>query len=67
MPTFQVIFQNEPHRNRAFPVAALCRFDILNPCWDGRKNDIPGKHWAGGDACQPCTDAAHRVRAKAAA
>jgi len=36
--------------------------DVLNPCWDNRKDDIPGKHWAGGPACEPCTKAAKAAR-----
>jgi hypothetical protein len=56
--TFQAIFPKQPWRNRRFKVRGICRFDKLNPCWDGRKDDVPGKHWGGGDACGPCTEAA---------
>lgn len=57
--TFQVVFPQEPNRNRTFAVRGICQFDVLNPCWDGRKDDIPGKHWSGEcEACAPCTQAA---------
>ena len=32
-----------------------CLCDLLNPCWNNRPDDIPGKHWAGGRACAPCS------------
>jgi hypothetical protein len=32
----------------------ICEYDNLNPCWDGRPNDVPGKHWGGGEACATC-------------
>ena len=32
----------------------LCRFDPLNPCWNGRPMDVAGKHWGVGDACSVC-------------
>jgi len=32
-----------------------CLWDVLNPCWDNRATDIPGKHWGVGDACPLCT------------
>lgn len=41
-----------------------CRADPLNPCFDGRPGDVPGRHWGGGDACAPCT--ARAAIAKAA-
>lgn len=64
MKNFQAIFPNEPWRNRLFPVRGICQFDVLNPCFNGRKSDVPGKHWSGeGDACKPCTDAAKHVTA----
>lgn len=31
-----------------------CQYDVLNPCWDNRPDDVPGKHWGGGDACPEC-------------
>lgn len=32
-----------------------CRHDVLNPCWDNRKTDVPGMHWSGlGAACPEC-------------
>lgn len=31
-----------------------CSNDPLNPCWDDRPDDIPGKHWGMGDACAKC-------------
>lgn len=36
-----------------------CRFDVLNPCWSGRPDDVPGRHWGGSRACWPCTAAGH--------
>jgi hypothetical protein len=35
-----------------------CSNDVLNPCWADRPNDVPGKHWGGGEACAFCTAAA---------
>ena len=32
----------------------VCLFDRLNPCWDGRPTDVPGKHWGKGPACSVC-------------
>lgn len=32
-----------------------CSLDRLNPCWDNRPTDVPGKHWGVGDACPQCT------------
>ena len=32
-----------------------CRADVLNPCYAGRRDDVPGQHWGGGKACAPCT------------
>jgi hypothetical protein len=34
--------------------ALHCMTDVLNPCWDERATDIPGKHWGGGLACVAC-------------
>lgn len=31
-----------------------CNFDVLNPCWDNRPTDKPGKHWGIGEACPSC-------------
>lgn len=31
-----------------------CQCDALNPCWDNRPDDVPGKHWGGGVACTYC-------------
>lgn len=31
-----------------------CQCDVLNACWDNRPDDVPGKHWGGGDACPEC-------------
>lgn len=62
MRTFQVVYPKEPHRNRSFKVRGICQFDILNPCWDNRPKDIPGKHWSGeGNACAACTRAAKQA------
>lgn len=55
---FNVTYQNEPWRNRQFEVRGVCRHDVLNPCWDNRPDDVAGKHWGGGLACEPCTRAA---------
>lgn len=62
MQTFQVVFTDEPRRNVAFKVRGICKFDVLNPCWDNRPTDVPGYHWGGGDACPACTEAAKRNR-----
>lgn len=32
-----------------------CKFDVLNPCFDHRPHDVPGKHADGTDACAYCT------------
>ena len=58
--TFNVVYADQPWRNRRFSVRGICHADVLNPCWDDRPNDIPGKHWAGPefDACPACTRAA---------
>jgi hypothetical protein len=46
-------------------IRGICQFDILNPCWDNRKSDIPGKHWSGlCDACPACTKAALEYQEK---
>jgi hypothetical protein len=34
---------------------AQCWYDPLNPCWNDRPEDIPGKHWGSGNACPVCT------------
>lgn len=42
--------------------AGPCAFDPLNPCFDGRPEDVIGRHWGGGEACGPChTRAAIRL------
>lgn len=56
--TFSVEFTQQPWRNRKFKVRGICNHDVLNPCWDNRKSDIPGQSWTGGPACTPCTNAA---------
>lgn len=60
MKTFEVVYTNAPWRNRRFKVRGICQYDVLNPCWDNRTDDIPGKHWGGDDiaACPACTKAA---------
>jgi hypothetical protein len=58
MKTFTVEFTTEPRRNRSFKVRGICKCDVLNPCWDNRKTDIPGLHWSGAPACEPCAEAA---------
>lgn len=60
---FAVEYANEPHRNRSFLVRGICKYDALNPCWDNRPSDVPGEHWGGGSACEPCTKAAQQVLA----
>lgn len=57
MKTFTVEFDKQPWRNVSFKVRGICEFDVLNPCWDNRKTDIPGKHWGMSDACKSCTKA----------
>lgn len=32
-----------------------CQFDVMNPCYAGRSDDVPGQHWGGGPACTNCT------------
>lgn len=58
MKKFTAIYKNEPHRNFTQTVRGVCQFDVLNPCWDNRPTDVPGKHWGGGEACTACTEAA---------
>jgi len=43
-----------------------CQADPLNPCWDNRKDDVPGQHWGGGDACPECNLRAALSAAEAA-
>lgn len=31
-----------------------CTTDVLNPCWDARPTDKPGRHWGWGEACASC-------------
>lgn len=62
MKTFEVVFLDNPRRNVSFQVRGICKFDILNPCWDNRKDDIPGQHWGGGAACAACTKAAKEAQ-----
>lgn len=57
---FHAIYLLEPARNRRFRVRGICQFDVLNPCWDGRPDDVPGKHWGGGDACPACAAEANK-------
>lgn len=44
-----------------------CQCDLLNPCWDNRPDDVPGKHWGGGDACSHCNLRAAIAKATGAA
>lgn len=67
MRTFTATFTNQPWRNRSFKVRGICQFDVLNPCWDNRPRDVPGKHWGEGDACAACTRAANEAVARRAA
>lgn len=53
LKTFEASFPNG--RKVSFQVRGICKFDILNPCWDNRQGDIPGQHWGGGKACAACT------------
>lgn len=64
MRQFTVQYLNEPTRNRKFQVRGICKCDVLNPCWDNRKSDIPGQHWGGGPACEPCTKAGQQAAHK---
>lgn len=42
-----------------------CRADYLNPCWDGRRADVPGRHWSGlAEACEVCTAKAAIAKAE---
>lgn len=59
MKTFSVEYAKQPWRNRSFQVRGVCKCDPLNPCWDARPDDVPGEHWGGGPACDPCTEAAN--------
>lgn len=36
-------------------VGGRCKFDMLNPCFDNRPHDTPGKHADGTEACAFCT------------
>lgn len=67
MKTFTVQYANEPWRNRSFKVRGICEYDVLNPCWDNRKTDIPGQHWGGGPACASCSQAGAEAVADAQA
>lgn len=58
--TFEAIFTNEPYRNKRFKVRGVCKYDVLNPCWDNRRSDVVGKHWGGGKACEACIKAANK-------
>jgi hypothetical protein len=40
--------------DRAMRPKLYCQCDALNPCWDNRPDDVPGKHWGGGPACSHC-------------
>ena len=62
MKTFSVNYADKPWFNHSFRVRGICKCDVLNPCWDNRKSDIPGQHWGGGPACEPCTKAAQITR-----
>lgn len=60
MQNFEVVYTGQPWRNRKFKVRGVCQYDVLNPCWDNRPTDVPGKHWGGDDieACPACAKAA---------
>lgn len=64
MCNFEVIHPTQPWRNRTFKVRGICDYDVLNPCWDNRPDDVPGQHWGGPDvkACPACTKAALAAR-----
>lgn len=64
MRDFQVSYEGQPWRNRKFKVRGVCKFDVLNPCFDNRPTDVSGKHWAGGAACQACTEEAKKFKCK---
>lgn len=59
MRTFFAEYVNDPKRARSFTIRGICSLDVLNPCWDNRKDDIPGQHWSGAPACPTCTKAAN--------
>lgn len=65
MKNFTVAYTGQPWRNRTFKVRGVCKCDLLNPCWDNRKTDVPGEHWGGGPACAPCTELARKERPSA--
>lgn len=60
MRTFEVIYTDQPRRNRKFKVRGVCEFDVLNPCWDNRPSDIPGTHWGDKNvkSCPACAKTA---------
>lgn len=58
MHTFTVEYTDNPRANRSFQVRGVCEYDVLNPCWDNRKTDIPEEHWGGFPACDACKKAA---------
>lgn len=63
MKTFSVSYANEPWRNRSFKVRGICKFDVLNPCFNNRKSDKVGMHWSGEcKACEACTKEAMKYK-----
>lgn len=67
MAKFEVVYRNQPWRNRSFKVRGICKCDVLNPCWDDRPTDRVGEHWASEPgffvpACEPCATAAAAAR-----
>lgn len=67
MKTFTVEYANQPWRTRRFKVRGVCQFDVLNPCWDNRPDDIPGKHWGDPDVTGCLACAAEAAKRKAVA
>lgn len=67
MRTFEIVYTNQPWRNRKFKVRGVCENDVLNPCWDNRPNDIPGTFWGERDiaSCPACAaEAAKHTRSR---
>ncbi len=66
MKTFEVVYTDQPWRNWRFKVRGVCQYDVLNPCWDNRPDDIVGKFWGDPtvDGCEACTKEAMKSRSE---